>query len=78
MKNDSVQNLKDWFVFIVALISCIVGVIFWVQSANDSDITRIEAQIQSLRDDIDTIRENNNEILRIVGRLEGKIDHIDH
>ena len=73
-----IQNLKDWFVFIVAVVSCVIGTIFWVQSANDSDIARIETEIQSLRDDIDTIRENNNEILRIVGRLEGTIDHINH
>lgn len=73
-----IQNLKDWFVFIVAVISCVIGTIFWVQSANDSEIARIETEIQSLRDDIDTIRENNNEILRIVGRLEGIIDHINH
>ena len=76
--NAGIQNLKDWFVFIVAVVSCVIGTIFWVQSANDSDIARIETEIQSLRDDIDTIRENNNEILRIVGRLEGTIDHINH
>ena len=78
MMNAGIQNLKDWFVFIVAVISCVIGAIFWVQTANDSDIARIETEIQSIRDDIDAIRDNNNEILRIVGRLEGIIDHIDH
>ena len=71
---NNIQNLKDWFVLIVAIVSCVVGSIFWIQSSNDLEIARIEADIQLLRDDIDKIRENNNEILRIVGRLEGKID----
>jgi hypothetical protein len=71
---NNIQNLKDWFVLIVAIVSCVVGSIFWIQSSNDLEIARIEADIQLLRDDIDKIRQNNNEILRIVGRLEGKID----
>jgi hypothetical protein len=71
---NSVQDLKDWFVFIIAIVSCVAAAIFWIQSANDTDIVRIEDEIQLLRNDIDSIRKNNNEILRIVGRLEGKID----
>ena len=72
--NANIQSFKDWFIFIVAVVSCVVGTIFWVQTVNDSDIIRIETEIQSLRGDINQIRENNNEILRIVGRLEGKLD----
>ena len=34
----------------------------------------IEKEIQFLRDDITQIRIDNHEILRIVGRLEGKVD----
>ena len=70
----NIENLKDWFIFFIAVISCVVGIVFWIQTVNDADFVRIENDIESLRDDIDSIRENNNEILRIVGRLEGKID----
>ena len=70
----NVQSLKDWFTFIVAVVACVAGVIFWVQSSNDPKFSKIESEIQTLRHDIEKIRENNNEILRIVGRLEGKLD----
>ena len=68
----NIQSLKDWFTFIVAVVACVAGVIFWVQSSNDPKFSRIESEIQTLRNDIEKIRDNNNEILRIIGRLEGK------
>ena len=58
----------------VAIIATIAGVIFWVQSINDPKFEKIEKEIQTLRDDITQIRTDNNEILRIVGRLEGKLE----
>jgi len=72
--SNNIEKLKDWFIFFVAVISCVIGIVFWIQTVNDNDFVRIENDIESLRDDIDSIRKNNNEILRIVGRLEGKID----
>ena len=70
-----IQTLKDWFTFIFAVVATVVGVIFWVQSANDPKFKEIEDKIQLLRQDVTQIRENNNKILRIVGRLEGKIEN---
>ena len=58
----------------VAIIATIAGVIFWVQSINDPKFEKIEQDIQILRGDIGQIRIDNNEILRIVGRLEGKLE----
>jgi len=71
----NIQTLKDWFTFIFAVVATVVGVIFWVQSANDPKFKEIEDKIQLLRQDVTQIRENNNKILRIVGRLEGKIEN---
>jgi len=70
----NVDNIKDWFTFSVAVIACVAGVIFWVLSSNDPRFEKIEKEISTLTQDIKNIRVNNSEILRIVGRLEGKLD----
>ena len=70
----NIQTVKEWFTFIVALVVTVAGVIFWIQTINDPKFQEIEKEIQFLRDDITQIRDNNNEILRIVGRLEGKLE----
>ena len=71
----NIQALKDWFTFIFAVLATVAGVIFWIQSANDPKFKEIENKIQLLRQDVTQIRENNSKILRIVGRLEGKIEN---
>ena len=70
----NIGTVKDWFTFIVAVIACVAGVIFWVQQSSDGKIKHVEKEIAELRADIDKIRDNNNEILRIIGRLEGKLE----
>ena len=70
----NIQTVKEWFTFIVALVVTVAGVIFWIQTINDPKFQEIEKEIQFLRDDITQIRDNNNEILRIIGRLEGKLE----
>jgi hypothetical protein len=72
--NLNIQTVKEWFTFIVALVITVAGVIFWIQTINDPKFQEIEKEIQFLRDDIIQIRDNNNEILRIIGRLEGKLE----
>jgi|TARA_Y100000114_G_scaffold66452_1_gene60932 cell division protein FtsL len=73
--NLNIKVLKEWFTFIVAIVATIAGVIFWVQSINDPKFERLEQEIQTLKSDISEIRNNNNEILRTVGRIEGKISN---
>ena len=70
-----IQVIKDWFTFIVAVVATVAGIIFWIQSTNDPKFNEIENKIQLLRQDMSQIRENNNKILRIVGRLEGKLEN---
>ena len=70
----NIQSIKEWFTLTVAIIATIAGVIFWVQTINDPKFEEIDNKIQLLREDVTQIRDNNNEILRIVGRLEGKLE----
>ena len=74
-ESTNIGNLKDWFTFIVAVVACVAGVIFWVQSSNNPRFEKIEKDISVLREDIKNLRDDNSEILRIVGRLEGKLDN---
>ncbi len=71
----SVENMKDWLTFFIAVVACVAGIIFWVQSSNDPRFEKIEKEITILRQDIKNIRVNNSKILRIVGRLEGKLEN---
>jgi membrane protein CcdC involved in cytochrome C biogenesis len=73
-QNFNIQTIKDWLTLIVAITATIAGVIFWVGSVNDPKFEVIEREIQLLRSDITQIHLNNHEILRIVGRLEGRIE----
>ena len=74
-QNINLQSLKEWLTLIIATVATIAGVIFWIQSSNDPKFEEIEEEIQMLREDITQIRVNNSEILRIVGRLEGKLEN---
>ena len=74
-QNLNLQTIREWFTLVVAVIATIAGVIFWVQSINDPKFEELEKEIQILRQDISLIRVNNNEILRIVGRLEGRLEN---
>ena len=69
-----IDKIKDWFTFVVAVVTCIAGIIFWVQNTSDDRVSRVESDIASLRADIKEIEADSREILRIVGRLEGLID----
>ena len=68
------DQIKDWFIFIVAVVTVVAGIIFWVQTSNDKKVERIEKDIIELKTDIKQIQEDNREIIRIMGRLEGLID----
>tara|TARA_B100000131_G_scaffold263853_1_gene260868 strand:+ start:3973 stop:4227 length:255 start_codon:yes stop_codon:yes gene_type:complete len=72
-----IESLKDWFSFIAAVITTVAVIIFWVQTSSDTKFNKVETEINRLRTEIDKIQENNNEILRIIGRLEGKLDSVD-
>jgi len=72
--NINFQSVKDWITFSIAVVACVTATIFWVQTSHDSELARIDTKVEKIQEQIDKIRDNNNEILRIIGRLEGKID----
>jgi hypothetical protein len=72
--SSTIRNIKEWVTLVVSFIACIAAVIFWVQQADNHKFEHIDREITGLRSDVNKIRDNNNEILRIIGRLEGKLE----
>ena len=72
--NNSLTQAKDWVTFAIAIVAAIASIIFWVQSADDSRINRIEGEIKELKQDMKAITKQNSEILRLIGRIEGSMD----
>ena len=71
--NISVYALKEWLKVTISVAACVAGVIFWVQSSSDAKFEHIQEQIESLKDDMDQIEQDNDKILRVIGRLEGRL-----
>jgi len=69
-----IEKIRQWFVFTVSVVACVAGVIFWVQTSSDAKMQRIKEDISELRSDVKSIQEDNREIIRIIGKLEGLID----
>ena len=70
----TIQNIKDWLALVVALVTFVAGIIFWVQTSSDGKIAAIEKDMSELKADIRGIQADNKEIIRIIGRLEGLIE----
>ncbi len=69
-----VNQIKEWFTFAVAVIGVVAGTIFWVQNTSDEKIERLEKDIAEVKMDVKKIQQDNREIIRIMGRLEGLIE----
>tara|TARA_R100000664_G_scaffold30279_1_gene42698 strand:- start:241 stop:483 length:243 start_codon:yes stop_codon:yes gene_type:complete len=74
--NINIKTLKEYILLVVAIITAIAGIIFWVQNVDKDRIDRLEKDIELIQFDINKIKDNNTEILRVIGRLEGKLDNI--
>lgn len=74
--NLSISALREYILLVVAIVTAIAGIIFWVQNVDDDKIERLERDIEMIQVDINKIKENNTEILRVIGRLEGKMDNL--
>ena len=71
----NIEAVKDWFTLVAAIITCVAAIIFWIQTSSDTKFDNLQSQVDTLRSDIKSIEKSNNEILRIIGRLEGQIDN---
>ena len=67
------DKVKELFTAVVAVVVAISGVIFWVQHVADEKVKLVQIEIVEMKKDIKSIEDNNREILRIVGRLEGTL-----
>ena len=67
---------KDWLTFIIAVVAAISGIIFWVQSVGKMDYQRVEKDVAEIKVEMKEIQQQNGEILRLIGQLEGKIEGI--
>jgi|TARA_R110000824_G_scaffold186255_4_gene367518 uncharacterized membrane protein (DUF106 family) len=65
------SQIKDWFTFGIAVVAAIASLIFWVQSADNDKIQRIQSEVHELQQDMKAINRQNAEILRLIGRIEG-------
>ena len=73
---DTIKAIKEWLTFGIAVIAAVSGIIFWVQNVSDAKIERIEKDVTSIRSDMKDVQSHNGEILRLIGKLEGKIEGI--
>ena len=74
--NINIKTLKEYILLVVAIITAIAGIIFRVQNVDKDKIDRLERDIELIQADVNKIKDNNTEILRVVGRLEGKLDNL--
>lgn len=69
-----ISAAKDWLTFIIAVVAAISGIIFWVQSVGKVDYQRIEKDVAEIKVEMKEIQQQNGEILRLIGQLEGKVE----
>lgn len=69
------EKIKEIVTTVVAVVVAISGIIFWVQHVADEKVQSVKSEISEMKRDIKEIEENNREILRIVGRLEGSLQN---
>ena len=73
-KNTNLSQVKEWTTFAIAIVAAIASIIFWVQSADNDRIERIEGEVKELKTDMKEITKQNSEILRLIGRIEGAMN----
>ena len=73
-KNTNLSQVKDWVTFTIAIMAGVASVIFWVQTADNERIERIEEEIYEVKQDMKEITKQNSEILRLIGRIEGAMN----
>ena len=73
-QKSQISELKDWLTLVIAVVAAVSGIIFWVQSVGKVDYQRIEKDVAEIKVEMKEIQHQNGEILRLVGKLEGKVE----
>jgi uncharacterized protein (UPF0335 family) len=73
-RTTSLSQVKDWVTFAIAIMAAVASVIFWVQTADNERIERIEEEVYEVKQDMKEITKQNSEILRLIGRIEGAMN----
>ena len=59
-KNTNLSQVKEWVTFAIAIVAAIASIIFWVQSADNDRIERIEGEVKELKHDMKEITKQNS------------------
>jgi len=54
--NLSISALREYILLIVAIVTAIAGIIFWVQNVDDDKIERLERDIGRLEGKMDNLK----------------------
>ena len=79
--NFNISQFKQYAVLVMSLVSAIVTSIFWVQSYGEDHYYALnsgeymESEITDMQDDIEKIRDQNIEIILMLGRIEGALSN---
>ena len=74
------SSFKQWVGITLSLIGAVIASIFWIQSYGGahyySEIAgeNLEAELQEVKADIRLIRDQNNDIILMLGRIEGRLE----
>ena len=80
MKNN-ISTLKSYAVLFMTITSAIISSIFWVQSYGESHYysissgEHIEEEHHEIKADIEKIRDQNIEMILMLGRIEGALSN---
>ena len=79
-KYDFNSFMRMWLPMLIAVISVLLNGVFWVQNTNDEQYyaklsgENLESKVRDLKDDMKIIRDQNDEISVMLGRIEGRLD----
>jgi len=79
MANRQTDKLKQYFVLSMSLISAAISSIFWVQNYGENHYyplrsgEYVENEIKEIQGEISKIRDQNTEIILMLGRIEGAL-----
>lgn len=75
-KKNIVRSILEWFILAGTAIGFILGAIFYIEGVSSAKYERIEEEVRIIQSDLKNIYEKNNELIHILGTLEGKVEQM--